>query len=260
MIRMGKNFSAVLFSMIIAAFFLPLACCSTGGTKKTSSESPSTDATHSPVQINIKNDEIILSNNRVEVVISKPGKGYTGTRFDWSGIVKQVTLDGKHTFLSTERPGEYDPSLGFGLMGQFEPAFLRMAEGEYKEEVYENSVIFIKDLEKDEKGRGYKFEKRLILEGSKLIIGCTLTNYGDKAINLGEYNHNFFIINQEPVSENYELKFSFNPDIKTSPLIRSDLISLDKNTITWTKELTSNDEFLCQLGGYEKGKKIITGN
>jgi len=237
--------------MITAAFLLAMSGCN-----NSEKMSGINDESEYQVQIAVHENEIIMSNQQLEAVISKPGKGYTGTRFDWGGIVKQVTLDGRHTFLSTEKSGfEYDPQLGYGLIGQFEPGLPRMNEGEYQLTVNKDSVIFTKDLEKNDKGWGYKLIKTITLEDRKLVIKCSLDNTGDKAFYFGEYNHNFIMINREPVSENYELEFSFIPEMSSSAAKGKELMAINSNTISWTRELNDGDEFLCQLKGFEKGKK-----
>ncbi|MBE3039355.1 MAG: hypothetical protein IMZ62_11155, partial [Chloroflexi bacterium] len=43
-------------------------------------------------------ERILLNSQRLEVEISTPGAAYHSTRFDWSGFITQVTLDGAHTF------------------------------------------------------------------------------------------------------------------------------------------------------------------
>src|SRR5512135_3483133 len=66
-----------------------------------------------------ENNAIQLHSDRLEVEISQPGAAYSGTRFDWSGFVTQVTLDGKHTYCIPESlvPGE--GSGGIGLCNEF---------------------------------------------------------------------------------------------------------------------------------------------
>ena len=62
---------------------------------------------------------IILKSDRLEVEIAQPGTHYNGTRFDWSGFITQVTLDGQHTFCMPEslRPGK--GTGGSGLCNEF---------------------------------------------------------------------------------------------------------------------------------------------
>ena len=43
-----------------------------------------------------------LKSDRLLVEIAKPGTVYAGSRFDWTGFITQVYLDGKHTFCAYE--------------------------------------------------------------------------------------------------------------------------------------------------------------
>ena len=64
---------------------------------------------------------MILHNNALTVEISDIGSDYRGSRYDWSGIVKQVTLYGKSTFLSREIASDGGCGLGgIGLCSVFE--------------------------------------------------------------------------------------------------------------------------------------------
>jgi hypothetical protein len=42
-----------------------------------------------------------------------------GTRFDWTGFITQVTLDGRHTFYSRETIGDQSTTGGIGLCNEF---------------------------------------------------------------------------------------------------------------------------------------------
>ena len=55
-----------------------------------------------------------LKSDRLLVEIAKPGTVYAGSRFDWTGFITQVYLDGKHTFCAYE---DVVPGLGSGGIG-----------------------------------------------------------------------------------------------------------------------------------------------
>jgi hypothetical protein len=57
---------------------------------------------------------IVIQSDRLKVEIAEPGGVYQGTRFDWTGFITQVTLDGKHTFCV---PESYQPGHGTGGIG-----------------------------------------------------------------------------------------------------------------------------------------------
>lgn len=245
----------VIFVLTLSLFFI--SCGESENKESDELATPTAPAVDSD-SVTATEEGITVTSDRLKVEVSQPGKDYTAKRFDWGAIVKQVTLDGKHTFLSTEDSKyEYKPALGYGIIAQFEPAFSRSGEGDYVVTTDENtnSVVFTKDLPADDKGRGNKIVKIVTVDGNKLSIKSSITNYGDKAINFGEYNHNFSIIDKKPVSGDYELEFGFTPIIKKSPVTGGDLFSLDGNVLTWSKELEGSDEYLCQMDGFENVTK-----
>lgn len=244
----GVNNIILLLALLLSSIMLISSC-----TNVSELSSPSSKDEFD----SISEEGIVVTNDRLKVEISQPGKEYNANRFDWGAIIKQVTLDDSHTFLSTEDSSyDYKPELGYGIIGQFEPAFPRQGDGEYTvtSDSGNNEVTFTKDVPKDEKGRGHNIIKSIVVDGTKLIIKSTITNNGDKPINIGEYNHNFAIINKQVVNSDYELNFSFRPTIKKSPVIGEDLFVLNDDTLTWTKELAPADEFLCHLEGFENAK------
>jgi hypothetical protein len=74
---------------------------------------------------------INLQNERLVINIQKPGSGYRRSRFDWSGICQQITLDGAsggaadsvaesgHTFCSQEATKDEPGTEGVGLSDEF---------------------------------------------------------------------------------------------------------------------------------------------
>jgi len=187
------------------------------------------------------NQRIIISRDRLSVEIAQPGTVYTGTRFDWSGFVTQVTLDGAHTFCQPEslmpgkgtggiglcgefgnelavgydeaQPGEPFPKLGIGLLARPDEAsynFFRphqiVERFPIRVEAGESEARFVVEpLE----CRGYaaRLRKVLRVKGNTLSIKSTLENTGARRLVTHEYNHNFIGIDDQPVGPAYTLTF-----------------------------------------------------
>ena len=66
--------------------------------------------------------DIILKNDRLKITVSEPGTLYHRQRFDWCGVITEVVLDGKHSFLSKEPPFYGQITGGHGLSSNFEAA------------------------------------------------------------------------------------------------------------------------------------------
>jgi hypothetical protein len=64
--------------------------------------------------VNVKRD-----NNRLRVGIAEPGTVSRGSRFDRSGLITAVELDGAYRFCRPEDPDPSRGTGGIGLCGEF---------------------------------------------------------------------------------------------------------------------------------------------
>ncbi len=192
-------------------------------------------------------DKIILKSDRLEVDILKDGTRYRGSRYDWSGIIEQVCLDGAHTFCSEERyNGEYGGMKGIGLCGVFEwadthlydsiPAFdsfpllgvglLRkpnngafifnnphVVEPFTRETEYGDNWIQIHTLPRLCCGVAVDQVKEIKVEDCTVTITQTLKNVGMVEIDAVEFNHNFIKFDGDPISGNYCTTLPYAPEI-----------------------------------------------
>jgi len=188
-------------------------------------------------------DDILLHSNRLQVTLSYPGSAYQGSRFDWTGFITQVTLDGSHTFCVTEslqpgagcggsglcnefgidqpvgyddaRPGELFPKLGIGLLRRPDDdaySFSRSYEVVHPFPVQmatgpDQVVISVEPLA----CRGYaaRLIKTIRVRENHLEIAYELENAGHKAILTHEYVHNFVAIDRQPIGPDYRLRFPY---------------------------------------------------
>jgi hypothetical protein len=163
----------------------------------------------------------------LSVDVAAPGTVYRGTRFDWTGFVTQVTLDGRTTFcvpeavdgtgtggigLSNEfglaepvgfddaQPGEWFPKLGVGLLRRpdGQPYFFArpydLRPFPMRWEASETEAAFVVD---SLPARGYaaRLEKRMRVEGPRLTVSYVLQNLGERPLRTREYAHNFLMVN-----------------------------------------------------------------
>lgn len=204
-----------------------------------------------------------ISSDRLAVEMLEPGsKLYARTRFDWTGFITQVTLDGAHTFCVPEsprpgegtggiglcnefgssapvgyddaRPGDYFPKIGIGLLK-------RIDDSEYSPfckyplqpfpigvETARSSVTFTVDPV-PVRGYAVRFVKVVTADGDRVLVDYTLENVGEKRIVTQEYNHNFVGIDDTPFGTDYELKFAFDPVPDSEPAA----FKVDGSAITW---------------------------
>ena len=182
-----------------------------------------------------------INSRRLAVEIAQPGTVYSGTRFDWSAFITQVTLDEQHTFCMPEsfepgqgtggiglcnefgnelavgyseaQPGQAFPKFGIGLLKRTDEGpynFFRPHEivelFPIQIEVNGSSANFIVEPV-DCGGYAVRLEKSVRVEESSLTIAYSLENVGSKPILTHEYCHNFLGINQLPIGPDYKLCF-----------------------------------------------------
>jgi len=197
----------------------------------------------------------LIKNDRLAVEIAQPGTIYSGTRFDWTGFVTQVTLDGKHTFCMPEslvegqgtggiglcnefgndlpigfddaQKGETFPKLGIGLLWRGEEPkydFFRRYQiannFPIQVDINDTQADFI--VEPTETlGYSARLEKTLKVRDNWLEFTYLLKNTGLKPFKTTEYAHNFMAIDAHPIGPDYQFTFPFRVEFEDlSPMLR----------------------------------------
>jgi len=233
-----------------------------------------------------------LRNNVLEIEIGEPGEMYTGSRFDHSGNIRQITFNKKHTFCTTEN-AEFSSVHGFGLLNEFDfngPAgysdanpgarFLKIGVGsllkenpvpysflnKFKNEPLEFDLVQPSETQLDFKtksplvaGIQTLYGKKLSISDNQLTIDYFLKNCGEKCFSTEEYCHNFFAIDQHGVSADYLLKFDFElqPELFSKFLNPEGLMILAPNSVSW-KNKPLYDFFIAGLSGTQQRKASWT--
>jgi hypothetical protein len=230
--------------------------------------------------------EAKISNEHISAKILLPEVGsgyYQGTRFDWSGVISELDYKG-HSYFGVWNPkfevglhdaitgpveeftvigyeeakvGETFLKIGIGeLMKPEEPAYLRFKtyqiqnQGKRKTKVKESEITFTQNL-KMANGYAYKYAKKMELKGSNLIISHSLKNTGDRKIETSVYNHNFFIIDNEPTNENIKTSFVF--DVKPEGLVSGfgTTAKIENNAIVFNRAISSKENvFSNEMTGF----------
>ena len=233
-------------------------------------------------------DPIRVQSDRLTVEVAQPDSVYRRTRFDWTGFVTQVTLDGAHTFCV---PESYDPRKGtggVGLCGEFGyDRALGYAEAKPGDLFPKLGIGLLRKPDNDpvRSGRAYEIvtpfpvrieqaptqvtftvdpvpcngyaartTKTLRVDGSVLEIAEQLENVGTKPIQTEEYYHNFVGLDEQPVGPAYRLTFPC--EWKPEPFVESFRTQLPgllgKITpgfvLTWLVKLFMDDSILTLDG------------
>lgn len=218
---------------------------------------------------------ISLKNSVLELEIQEPGKKYAGSRFDWTGQIRQIIYKDKHTFCTNEKKdlsqindfgrGLYNefgidmavgyddcevnsefPKIGVGFLRKedksdynfFKPYTIFPATFSILKS--KNSVVFNCDT-KPYNGYGYDLKKRIELDETSFSISYTLFNSGTNRIITNEYIHNFLAINNKSIDHGYSLKFSTPLQTEGEIVNPEKKISFNQQTINF--ESAINKEF-----------------
>ena len=225
--------------------------------------------------------QAVITNGLITAKLYLPDaeKGYyLGSRFDWSGVIPELTCFG-HDYFGQWFP-VYDPKIHDAISGPVEEymqigydeapvggEFLRIGIGGLRKDgnpferygYYEfsnpgkwtvqtapDNVVFTHELN-DVAGYSYVYQKtvRLVKDRPEMVLEHTLKNTGQKAIQTSTYNHNFLTMDRQPTGPDITVKFAF-PVIVT----REDpLINLNGQIVEYIRELAPTET--ASLGGVQ---------
>lgn len=260
-------------SLLAGALSVPALAASTGST------SPCADVPNSD------HPKAMLSNGTLDALIFLPDVNngyYRSSRFDWSGVVGCVSLNGHHFFgewfpkydpmindaitgpveefrspdgalgYDAAKPGELFVKPGVGVLRRVDDSPYRFGfvypivdHGKWSVSVKKHSVTFTHKLTSP-LGYAYIYQKKLTISGTVMTLEHTLRNTGTRAIVTDVYDHDFFIFDGQPTSPGMTIRFPFKPQPET-PL--GDAVELEGNNITYKEELQTKQT----VAGYIKG-------
>ncbi len=184
---------------------------------------------------------IILKNSELTLTVERAREKYRGSRFDWNGFISQAKFRGT-TLLGEEKPvfqrnsriygrglhnefgikkcvgyddcavGEWFPKIGTGWLRKDAKPYFFYTQYELEPLAFECEVSGMTEASffcdsGARNGYGYRYEKRIRLEGPTFAIDYSLTNIGDKPLETDEYVHNFLCVGRRRVDEGLSLSF-----------------------------------------------------
>lgn len=236
--------------------------------------------------MDIPQTEIASEFVKAKVLVPDPVRGYyQGTRFDWSGVISSLQYQGHEYFGQWFE--KYDPKIHDALMGPVEEyltndagigydeakpgeAFLRIGVGVLRKpdekayhrfetyEIIDHGKWQIKQgrdwIEFSHKVKGpfgyaYLYTKRMELAKDKpaLLLFHSLENTGQRVIETAQYNHNFFMFDNQPTGPGAVVKFGFDAhaldDLKGVAALR------DKQ-LEYSRELEKGEAVSTSVGGF----------
>jgi len=209
---------------------------------------------------------------------------YRGTRFDWSGVIASLEYDG-HSYFGQWFPN-YDPLLHDAITGPveaFDPIgyetakpgepFLKIGVGTLKkinDEPYrftspfeilnggkwsvknkKDRVVFTHIL-KDANGYAYLYEKtvKLVKGKPEMVLAHSLKNTGEKPIETKVYNHNFFMLDDQPIGPDYSVTFPFDLELISNTRGMGTTVEIQKNKLVFLEPIKPRESIYIVLGGF----------
>lgn len=199
---------------------------------------------------------------------------YRGTRFDWSGVVASLDYKG-HTYhgkwFENYNPTTHDAIMGpveeFGPLGFTEAkageTFVKIGiggitkpddkpyssfrpysisnPGSWNVKKKADLVQFTHTL--TDATYGYDYQKTLKLTQGKpeLVITHTLKNTGARTIETTVYNHNFFVIDQQPTGPGYAVTLPGNTLSPEGGRGMGNLLTIKDNQLIYLRDLEKGE-------------------
>ncbi len=210
---------------------------------------------------------------------------YRGTRFDWSGAVSSLQFqgheffgkwfdrydpkihdaimgpveefltDGKALGYDEAKPGENFVKIGVGAIRKPEERAFQQFKtyeiadhGKWTVSVEADSATFTQELS-DTNGYAYLYRKTLRLTPGKpeLLLQHSLRNTGRKAISSSVYEHNFYMLDNQPAGPDYSVLFTFNVQPRAN--LRG-MAEVKGKEFTYLKELQAGQSVFSLLEGF----------
>jgi hypothetical protein len=101
----------------------------------------------------------------------------------------------------------------------------------------------------NDKNYSYLYEKtvQLVKDKPEMVLFHTLRNTGTRTIETSVYDHNFFVIDKQPIGPGFVVRFPFA--LKGEGRGIGELAEIDGNDIVFLRNLKNNENVFC--GGLE---------
>lgn len=219
--------------------------------------------------------EASISNSLIEAKLYLPDseKGfYKATRFDWAGIISSLKYNNHEFFgqwyakhdpkvhdaiqgpveafdpigYDSAKPGETFIKIGVGTLKKinsnpyrFSSQFEIINGGAWKVKKKKDRIQFIHELH-DVNGYAYVYKKtlRLVKNKPELILEHSLKNIGKNTIETNVFNHNFFMIDQQPTGPDFTVTLPFEISNQASG---KKLMKFENKQMSYLKELEKGE-------------------
>jgi hypothetical protein len=179
-----------------------------------------------------------------------------------TGPSEEFVSNGEALGFSDASPGKTFLKIGVGALRKPDNAkysIFRLYEivdhGKWSIDRKPGSIRFTQRIFDRTSGYGYLYEKTLQLVPGRprMVIEHTITNIGKRPIETSVYDHNFLVLDKQPVGPDFTITVPFTIQLKKP--INEDLGKVEGNRILYRKQMKGRDLFTASIGGFGETAK-----
>ena len=174
-----------------------------------------------------------------------------------TGPAEEYVTNGKALGFDDAAPGGTFIKIGVGVLrrpdaAKYDPfrAYEIVDGGKWTVTTHPQSVEFTQQVADPATGYGYIYTKTVSLVPGKpeMLIEHSLKNTGKRTIETSVYDHNFLVLDKQTIGPDFTVTVPF--DIKPQKPIKSGVGTVEKNHITYLKQLENKDQFALAFTGF----------
>ncbi len=174
-----------------------------------------------------------------------------------TGPVEEFTTHGKALGFDDSKAGGKFIKIGVGVLRRpdahdYNPYQLYdiVDPGKWHVETKPDSVEFSQELSDPSSGYAYRYTKivRLVNGKPEMLLEHRLENTGKRTIESSVYDHNFLVLDSQPVGPDYVVTVPF--DIQVRHPESPELTSVQAHQFTYLKNLTGHQTVAADLSGF----------
>jgi hypothetical protein len=172
------------------------------------------------------------------------------------GPVEEFSSDEKALGYDEAKAGGTFIKIGVGVLrkpeGNYNPYRLYdiVDPGKWKVRTEKDSVEFIQELMDPSTGYGYSYNKtvRLVNGKPEMVLEHSLRNTGRRPIDTSVYDHNFLVLDKQPVGPDFTIELPF--EIKTEHPVDNGLAEVRGKRFVFLKTLKGKDTVAASFLGF----------
>jgi hypothetical protein len=173
------------------------------------------------------------------------------------GPVEEFSSDEKALGYDEAKAGGTFIKIGVGVLrkpdeGNYNPYHLYeiVDSGKWKVRTEKDSVEFTQELMDAASGYGYSYTKTVRLASGKpeMVLEHSLRNTGRRPIDTSVYDHNFLVLDKQPIGPDFTMELPF--EIQTKPPLENGVAEVRGKRFFFLKRLEGKDTVATSFSGF----------